>query len=397
MGATIFVPPLVFYEGSTSSLAWGVSLSCLLLISVAVFSSGRIYQLRHQGLLVVGPLTFITLHTVCVTTSLPVDFVRALASCAVLALMLVAGSALAGVVVRCSSDTLDRAMAVCLALMGLVAVFAALGLSVPSSANYDKPTFPFTEPSLFALSFAPLLMYASIVSRGRRRLLVLGLALGVALALQNLTLMVAWSLVAAVCLRRWALVGVVALIAGLGSQIDLSYYLARLDFSDGALNLSNLVYLQGWQIIGESWSKSSGWGVGFQQLGLNGSDTTASDLIYSLIGTFSNLTDGGFTLAKVVSEFGVFGLLIVAVFFRKAGQAWQALRRIAHGEANASRALVFAQSVVLCYCVELLVRGTGYFSGTAILLVSGLVILRGYRTSLASRAARPVPELLARS
>jgi len=157
----------------------------------------------------------------------------------------------------------------------------------------------------------------------------------------------------------------------LASQLDLSYYLSRLDFSGEAQNLSTVVYIQGWQLIPESLARSGGWGLGFQQLGRHGTDVPASDIIFALVGGYGNVLDGGFTFAKIISEFGVFGLLLIGLYLVIVWRSIRHLRYAAKGIENRA-CNTFAQCVIVSYLIELFIRGAGYFTGTAILLVASL-------------------------
>jgi hypothetical protein len=171
-----------------------------------------------------------------------------------------------------------------------------------------------------------------------------------------------------------AVVPVILLAGGVGLLVDSSYYLSRVDLLSDNPNLSVLTYLQGWQLMGESLSRSMGWGLGFQQLGLHGSDVPASQLIFAQTGEADNLLDGAFNAAKVISEFGVFGILMCLWFLRLWWRSMRGLRRIAGGAACASAEL-FAKAVVAGYFVELLVRGAGYFTGSGMLLVGAFWIM----------------------
>ena len=237
-----------------------------------------------------------------------------------------------------------------------------------------------------ALTFIPLLMYCCTSSTGRNRWAALLLGAMVAGVLQNLTLVVGWLLVFLICVRGFALPALAAVLALVISQLDLSYYLNRLDFSGEVQNLSNAVYLQGWQLIDESLTNSGNWGLGFQQLGVQGSETPATQLIYTLTGgNYSNLLDGGFTFAKLVSEFGWVGGILTALYLFRAWKAISALRSSAHGSNATNSALMFANSVIASYLIELFIRGTGYFTGTAILLTGSLWLITGQRAKQTKR------------
>lgn len=123
----------------------------------------------------------------------------------------------------------------------------------------------------------------------------------------------------------------------------------------------------------ESLSQSNSWGPGFQQLRVQGSNTSASQIIYTLLGgDYANILDGGFTISKVVSEFGIFGFGLIGIYLVAAWSAWGSLRLASQQPGSLHTLDVFACSVIVSYVVELLVRGTGYFTGTAILLGAAL-------------------------
>jgi hypothetical protein len=173
----------------------------------------------------------------------------------------------------------------------------------------------------------------------------------------------------------------------------LNYYVGRINFSEDTRNLSTVIYIQGWQLIGESLANSGGWGLGFQQLGLRGTNVPAADTIFNLVQGYGNVLDGGFTFAKVVSEFGVFGFVAVGIYIVLAWRTFRQLRRAARGVPSGA-ARMFAQCIVVSFLIELFVRGTGYFNGTTVYLVTSLWILYAAKTRGSSEhsaaALRPV-------
>jgi hypothetical protein len=183
---------------------------------------------------------------------------------------------------------------------------------------------------------------------------------------------------------------VVGLVAVKLELLDTSYYTDRLDFSEDTTNLSTIIYIQGWQLIGESLTNSNGWGLGFQQLGLRGTEVPAADIIFNLVQGYGNVLDGGFTFAKVVSEFGVLGFVAIGIYLRWFWTSFRQLRRAARS-VPADTARMFAQCSIVSYFIELFVRGTGYFNGTTVLLVASFWILYAAR---ARRSTENLPALL---
>lgn len=379
----VFLPTLPFYLGMASSLALGAGAAGLM-IFVGSFRSFRVQRALLLEIFLTSLLLLmvISIHSVLASLFLPFDFVRATVSLAPLLLIIAGGLSLSHALRTAPSLQVDRGVKICLGILCLLTILPTLGLVVPPPSSgdyYDKPIFPFTEPSHLALLFIPLYMYCCVATTRLIRSFLLLLGLAIVLLLQNLTLGVGWLMVALVCARGAVLlVAAVALLA-YAVKADLSYYTDRLDFSGNIVNLSNLVYVQGWQMVAESLSRTAGFGIGFQQLGLTDIDTTATEIIFTLLGRYSNILDGGFTFAKLVSEFGILGLIFSMLLLGAGLLSIRTLRIAAKAPGSLSPWLLLSHAVLAGYSIELLVRGTGYFTGSAILLVYSLRMLLSAR------------------
>lgn len=391
----VIAPPLIFYAGLSSSLALGTSLVAGVILAVAAFP-----RRTHRVRLIMTPAAFsaltvfvVTAHALVASIFQPVDAVRAITSLVPLVLVIAGGCALAGLLRQAQNVEVDHCVRICFAVLCFVSTLPMLGFSPESPGvdrTYAKPVFPFTEPSHFALIFIPLLMYCAVRATRRFRLPVLLLGAAVALLLQNLTLVAGCVLVACVCIRGLVLPVLFTMTALAATQFDLSYYADRLDFSGDVQNLSNLVYLQGWQQTFEAVEQSKGWGLGFQQLGLLGSDTPAAQVIFALIGDYANLLDGGLTFAKLVGEFGALGLLLLALYLRTTVVAIRSLRATARGGSSDAAADVLARAVLVSYLIELFVRGAGYFTSSGLLLVASVMLLAWRGQARRGEQRRPV-------
>jgi hypothetical protein len=166
-------------------------------------------------------------------------------------------------------------------------------------------------------------------------------------------------------------IGLAAVVVVAGLPLELSYFTSRLDFSGTVMNLSNLVYLQGWEMALESLSRSHGWGVGFQQLGLHGTDVPAAALIrIIMLGDDTNLTDGSFVFSKLVSEFGVIGIVLGIIYVIGATGCVLALRT-KKGRCGTT----LARCIVVSYGVDMFVRGPGYFVQSTLLFIAAMAVL----------------------
>lgn len=368
----IILPPATFYYGCGSSMAGGV-LSFSLLIMLLHLIGARSVPRR----VVVAPIVaaLISLHFIVSLFLVQVDVERFFLSICLMVLLLSSASIFAGTWAIADDEVVSRGVNWCLVLLFGMLVLSVVGIQPPSCREFEKSIFPFTEPSHFALVFIPLFMYFCLQLGRRMRLAALVAMPIVGLSVENMTIMVGWVLVAMVVIGArsvFLLIPFSFVLVFLG--FDVEYYTNRLEFS-GSENLSVLVYIQGWEMLQASLLSSDGWGGGFQQLGVFGSGVSTSGIIESLAGRHMNLLDGGFLAAKIIGEFGVFGVLMVLVYVYVFVCAFAMLR----SDRGLSSAEKLACCFVLSASVELFVRGIGYFSITNYILISSIFFLfRGW-------------------
>lgn len=376
------LPALFFYFGLASSLALGTSaVGCGIIIFFALRlhsnQSGALIGKLSQGVCVVVLTVFVLFHLAVASFVGETDLTRAGASIVPMAIIFLAASYVARFMAEISSANLHAATRQAFLWMCGIAAIAAAGFTVPGQNASSKPVFPFTEPSHFALSFIPLLMYSSVKGPMWSRVAALFAGLACAVLLQNLTLVVGCLLVVCISfrIRTTVALGVLIGVAAMAMQMDLSYFVDRINFSGDTENLSTLVYLQGWQLIGESWQKSGGWGLGFQQLGITETEVPAAIQIFKTSGEYLNLLDGGFDLSKILSEFGIAGILMILLFLIFAARSFWKLRRSALSDIDNDVPATIAHCFVLSFLIELLVRGSGYFTPTILLMLASVIFL----------------------
>lgn len=376
------VPALVFYMGQSSSLALGTTLDSVALLG---FFHLRVHGAKASplvgrysvGIVAAVLVSLLWWHLTFASSLAQIDSGRAVASLMPLVLMLFAASRGADVLAELSGPKVHAAVRQVFFMLVVFAILAIAGLRIAGANASLKPVFPFVEPSHFALSFTPFLMYICVTTRSWTRLFILAVGLACAGILQNLTMAVGCLLVVAVSLRTWVAVtaGALMVVGIVLTQIDLSYFSDRINFSGDVTNLSTLVYIQGWQLIAEAWHNTGGWGLGFQQLGQVLTQVSAAQQIVAVAGGYLNLMDGGFVLAKFVSEFGLMGLIISIVFFYRVFLSFKALRRHALNRGELLPATVLAHCFVMSFLLELVVRGMGYFTPTLLAMLTALLYL----------------------
>jgi hypothetical protein len=233
----------------------------------------------------------------------------------------------------------------------------------------------------------PLLLYIFISTKSISRYTYLIAVVATALLLENLTMIIGVLLVLLIASRLVAVSIIVALVTVviIFGNLDTSYYTRRLDLSSDNSNFSSLVYIQGWELMAESLKNSWGWGLGFQQLGVNGTSVDAAKLIYSLAGNYLNLLDGGFVSSKLVSDFGVFGVIAIGAYIVLAARSVFAIRQSLFNKTKIYQGELLAHSFLIMYSIDMFVRGVGYITGSAVLLMSSIVHLHYLRFSKKSK------------
>ena len=371
-------PSIPAYLRLTTSLAPGttaVAALCSLLyfshwVYVAVRQQKTLWDASANVLLfILIPLLFVVLHG-CIAYQLgAIDSSRFIASLVPLTVLLMGGLALGLALRRATTTQVQFAMRTAfIAFMTLVALKLA---RLQPSSLYPKSMFPFTETSHFALAFGPIFLYFCAASRPTRRTAWVLFGVAFAIFLRSGTLM-GFAFGGAIINRRIALTAfLIAAVFAVGIASQLKYFTSRADITAHSKNATALVYLQGWELLARAMQETHGIGFGFQQMGLRGTDVPAAKTIrYVTQGKNLNLEDGGFLLAKLGSEFGAFGLLIVLAYCLKALQCLRVLRR-----RRRPPSIMLAASIAFGFGIYVFVRGAGYFTEFVLMFIAAVVAL----------------------
>jgi hypothetical protein len=364
----------------------GVLFCAVIWIFVALTTGPRPFTLARSDasrlamlLIVVGLLTGHVL-----VTSLQVgatDFGRFFSSCGSLLMLCIAAHFAATAVTRLSAKQLDRATGVAWLLLTLIGFAAAAGVPPIGPQTSVKPVVIFSEPSHFALAYLPMLLCRVAVARRFSQVLLMGTALMLAALLQSLTLVAGIVVLSVLLFRGVWLAGLIIAVAGAAATLDLTYYSSRLTFESDTINVSTLVFLQGWENAVLDFLQTDGLGVGFQQFGIAGSLGELTYRIAAILGgSYINLLDGGSTAPKVIGEFGVAGILMLVAYIRQAARGCSFIRQAQSlPPTRRDQKMIFYHSLIITYSFELFVRGYGYFSPGGLLALTALLCL--YRSS----------------
>ena len=272
------------------------------------------------------------------------------------------------------------------AVARLVTVFVAavivekLYLLATGAKETIRPSGFFSEPSHFALTIAPLLIFLILDDepRWRRHGIVVALISLWLAASATLFLLLAvglglmWLAMHGRRLRLLKVLQVVVLSVVFAGVAYVSPFWS--DFVDRVTslgnqsteaNVSSVVYVMGWELAIENLQNSSGWGLGFNRMGCEPRPYTDGVEVLELLGLDDgNYNDGSFLASKALSEMGGFAALL---WFWAAWRAWRWRRLLHAGAPLVSEQARLMMSVLICALVGLLLRGTGYFSGPVLL------------------------------
>ncbi|WP_374697502.1 hypothetical protein LQZ44_15455 [Alcaligenes nematophilus] len=255
----------------------------------------------------------------------------------------------------------------------LVLLGFTVSISIALKLQDSKSMLFFTEPSHYAL-VASLFFCCKGLANRRSALWFIPLIV-IGIFIENITLIagILFALILIFADRRsivlLPLIFALAASALFLTSAEKSYYfISRLNISPESDNTSVLTLLSGYEqaiiALRETW----GLGYGFQRMGYINPRGEIVDVIasYRLGDASSNLHDGGTFLAKLVVEFGGFGILfflltIVAFFF------FLRTKDLKH---------IFYCSICYVSILYFLLRGSGYFTSYPVLLLIALASLK---------------------
>jgi hypothetical protein len=105
-----------------------------------------------------------------------------------------------------------------------------------------------------------------------------------------------------------------------------------------------------------------------------GASGEAAQQLLKYAGVELNAKDGGAVASKLVNEFGILGIIVLAIYlacFNRYARCLRSRLKMARDKVDCRE--VFFLSSLLTYSIDLFVRGTGYFSIPSFLLVASLV------------------------
>ncbi len=259
--------------------------------------------------------------------------------------------------------------------------------SILGYSDVHKSVFPFSEQSHFSLALGVFVCAYVVNCRLQRSFWLIVILLLLSFLFPSLTLLVFSLLaiiIATVRLRKrsiyiaFALMSCSSLVAIFYLIRDISYFSDRLSFSDSQ-NLTTLVYIQGWQLAYENFNIAQLFGLGYQMLGQSTTTlaTVSSEILKLTNSNYLNLEDGGFMAAKIISEFGIIGLIFTIWYLYYLFWYFKNINDVKNigyknFDTNEIQKLRCLMTIAFASLVEFFFRGVGYFSPNFMLFLVSL-------------------------
>ena len=167
---------------------------------------------------------------------------------------------------------------------------------------------------------------------------------------------------------------------------NLEYFKNRIDFNNEEIfNWSKMVYLQGWEFMKVNLLSTKFMGLGYQMMGSSLTATgDITEIIYGVKGEFGkNIAEGSFIMSKLISEFGIIGILITLFYLSFIFNFFlnfnKKLKKIEFELDQDKRELfkkdLFCSLIIISYLVNFFIRGINYFTPQAILLIAAIIFI----------------------
>lgn len=384
----LFLPSFLKVALNASSMALGVIFCLSLIFPYYITILHRLDIFFVKKLLYISILFFIFYVHVLISILLGLDFeFKNLATLFLILLLLLTSVCYSNLFFYVDEKQLLKytykllLFVMFLGLLSFLFKFNSFGYSI-----YSKSIFPYSEPSHYVTTLGFLFVFCFLVVKNSLLsmavliyLLMFSLFKPSSLGLIYLSFVL---LFLSVRLRFWYtlvvffIFFVMVIFVFSTESTDLNYFISRITFSSDSTNSTALVFLQGWE---DSWNTiiNHPFGLGLQNAKLVESGTIGLR-IYEITGRFVN-KDGAFLASKLIVEFGLLGFLLVIIyilfFFKSLLILIKYSKYKTYYDLNVDSCIkvVFLNSIIVTFFVEMFVRGYGYFSPNVFLLLFAII------------------------
>tara|TARA_Y100001958_G_C21248279_1_gene580804 strand:- start:8063 stop:9289 length:1227 start_codon:yes stop_codon:yes gene_type:complete len=247
----------------------------------------------------------------------------------------------------------------------LFAFLAIIGVN-PFFANtetrsFDKPMFVYGEPSHFFLTYGSFILYFLINSKFKNIFMLC--LLFILAKVKSMVFAVQLLIYSFLSYKKYFFVFL--LLFTIPVFLSFDYYYSRIDFFSENRSLSVNAFISGVMRAYISLFETNFLGFGFNQFGLSNLDTITSHYVYGLAinsEVVANKLDGTILSAKLIGEFGIFGILVIIFYLIFFFRYMIFILKSNLDYIKSNPVLFFMLSIYMTFFIDLFVRSPGYFT-----------------------------------
>lgn len=237
-----------------------------------------------------------------------------------------------------------------------------------------KPILVFSEPSHYALSMSLYFLPFLVLNQSfALSLLSYGFFIFLAIKSESLTLILCLLLALAPFFK--SVFSKIIVYTGALCAILLGmdeYFLKRVNIQD--VNETNIIFFQGLDQIVYNIFRNYGLGVGPQQMGVEDPTGDYASIAYDLSGVYLNRYDGSFAASKLLTEFGLLGLIALIYYMFILSKAYRYLVMYIHSGGDTLKFI--GSCFIYTSLIYFFFRGGGYFTSVFLHVIVGFILFQ---------------------
>ncbi|MEY0719391.1 hypothetical protein AB7307_10050 [Providencia alcalifaciens] len=370
----IFLLPDSLYHNFKIS-SFSLSTMCSIFLTLLILAKIKISKVIVYMILIT--LSIIYIHAIInpKVSLLDIFTIKFILSAVSLIILMYTAGQLSYYIVNLPPSVIEKTFKHLFYILLIIGFSSALLIYISDMKN--KSMIFFSEPSAYALIFSPIYAIFLYSAKRNHSLIIICISIALALFIENLTLLIG-IIFSTLLVKKIKLIYLLISILTLSIVIlynigndKISYFTERLDLSNTS-NISTLVYLSGLEKAYLDINDSLGIGVGFQKMGENTIIGSNQIALQKLDSENLNKFDGSFISSKLISEFGILGLLFSILYI------FSALKIFIHFKStppNNIYELIFKIYYIM-FTIPLFIRGSGYINPYVFMFFVAFIGLR---------------------
>lgn len=390
----ITILPSLFKQFTNgSSYAIGIIISGFIILLITSMHKRTILLDKSDFSVLAFVSLFILIHflftwsqSMLINLEFDYDLFRWLGSLIGISLMLISSQALSNYICQSMDENeFSKIIMLFTLIILLFAFLAVLGFN-PFFINtefrtFDKPMFVYGEPSHFFLTYGAFILYFLINSKFKNIFMLC--LLFFLTQIKSAVLAIQLLIYSFLSYKKYFFIFLLVLTVPITLSFD--YYYSRIDFFADNRSLSVNAFVSGVMRAYMSLFETNLLGFGLNQFGLSNLDTITSHYVYGLAvnsEAVANKLDGTILSAKLIGEFGIFGIFIIIFYLIFFFKYMILILKSKLDFIRSNPVLFFMLSIYMTFFIDLFIRSPGYFTSHFYLFLLACSYLNKNRENL---------------